>query len=159
MKTKTSFGRLLGILLKRNAITQTQLAERTGIAQATISNIIGKNKLVADSVMRSLCSCWPSRADNIQLLIAGLSDVIRRWGFDPDADVEVRPLDAVAAPTPTQGDLDLDTLRAHLDDEAVSELVHGLANLLRRHDDKVYPLARDRSGHGAGTAAELKPFA
>lgn len=148
-------------MLKKDGITQMQLAERTGVAQTTISNIVTKNKLVADSVMRALCSCWPCRADNIRLLIAGLSDVIRRWGFEPDEDVEIRPLSAVAHATPTQADIDLDILRDHISDEAVCDLLHDLATILRRADAAArYPEAGDRGGFGGGHAADtLKPYA
>ena len=157
MKTKTSFGRCLGLIVKKHNLTQVELASRTNITQATISRIIALNKTVDDPTMKSLCSAWPSRADNIQLLIAGLSDVIRRWGFDPDADVEILPLDAVAARTPTQAETDLDVLREHMADDTVSELVHDLAVILRRADSahKTYPAG----SLPFSSSAELKPFA
>lgn len=161
MKTKTSFGRCLGLLIHKHGITQTQLSQRSDVDQSTISKIVAKNRRVDDDVAKALCSCWPDRADNIQLLIAGLGDVIRRWGFDPDADVAVTPLNAVAPAVPTQSELDIAVLRDHLSDETVADLIHDLAVILRRADAaRAYPEAfPDRSGYGSSTAAELKPFA
>lgn len=138
MKTKTSFGRCLGLLLTKYGETQSDLARRSSVAQPTISNIVSKNKTVDDAIMKSLCSAWPNRSDNIQLLIAGLSDVIRRWGFDPDADVEVKPLQGVAHSMPTQAETDLAEIRAHLSDDVVSDLIHDLAKILRRADSHLY---------------------
>lgn len=138
MNTKTSFGRCLNLLLKKYRMRQTDLAVKASISQATISRIMTCNQAVDDQVAKSLCSAWPNRSDNIQLLIAGLSDVIRRWGFDPDSDVEVKPLQGVAHSMPTQAETDLAEIRAHLSDDVVSDLIHDLAKILRRADRHLY---------------------
>lgn len=158
MKTKTSFGRCLSMIMKRNSVNQVQLSERTNVDQSTISKIISKNRKVDDEVAKSLCNCWEIRSDNIQLLIAGLCDVIRRWGFEPDEDVEVKALDTVASVTPTQADLDLEQLRSHMADDNVAGLVHDLATILRRADAAraTYAETADRSGFGSSDAAEQK---
>lgn len=146
--------------MKKHGCRQVQIAEKANVTQATVSRIISTNQALDDNVAKALCSCWPSRADNIQMLIAGLCDVIRRWGFDPDADVEITPNDAVAKTISTQADIDLESIRTHMADDVVADLVHDLAVILRRADHcRTYKEHPDRSALGSGSAAEPKPTA
>lgn len=158
MKTKTSFGKCLGLLIIKHKLRQSQLAEQAKVTQATISRIISNNQAVDDSVARALCSCWPDRSDNIQLLIAGLSDVIRRWGFNPEADIEIHARDTVAAVTPTQAETDLSVIRSNMHDDVVSDLIHDLAVILRRSAS--YAARKPAPyGHVAETSPDRKPRA
>ena len=97
-KSKTYIGRALSYEMHRAEITQSALAQRAGLPQPTISQLISSAVRIAPASLIALSNCWGAET-NIRVLIAHLRDEIARAGHDPENTVDILPKKGNAAPT------------------------------------------------------------
>lgn len=149
--SKTHFGLALNYQLRKTGMTQTQIAEKAGMAQASVSQIIGRPKRPDVDTLKALCNCWPTPAANLYVLIEHLRDEIARSGHHPKDEIGFRPLKL--APSQVERDLELLTQQAMMD-EAMAGMLHQLAEMARKSQawDKPSSLAADADGNGYGSA-------
>jgi transcriptional regulator with XRE-family HTH domain len=87
----TELGSCLSLLLYEHSWTQVRLMELSKIDQSTLSRIVsGRRRDVDNATLETLCHCWPSREDNLRVLMAYLRDVIGRAGYDVHHTIEMR---------------------------------------------------------------------
>ena len=137
-KSKTYIGRALSYEMHRAEITQSALAQRAGLPQPTISQLISSAVRVAPASLIALSNCW-DKDTNIRVLIAHLRDEVARAGYDPENSVDILPKDGKDAST--RAEQNMTVLQRHISDRDVAALIADIARLLKRAEK--ITIARD----------------
>ncbi len=135
-------GRVLAIEMEREDITQAEFAARCAITQPSAWRIMRGHIRLAEGTLQRITHCWSDKAANGRMLIAHLRDEIQRAGYDPENDVVLTWPDGRTAQSLRHQDLD--TIREHLSDPDVAELIHDIAGLIERaasHQHTHWPAA------------------
>ena len=130
MNRQTRIGRELSAALAATGMSQIALAEKTGLAQATISAIIYRNSRISETSLKAITHCWKDAHQeiNLHLLIAHLQDEVERAHHEEET-IRISPRKKInCRPQPER---DLETIARHMHRDYISGIISRIALMLR----------------------------
>jgi transcriptional regulator with XRE-family HTH domain len=132
MKNETpEFGIAVASALRKVGLKQYELATRAGLTHPTVTRLI-KGRRPSPEILEAICNAFGDPVLEIGILCDHLRDEIKRAG-KLTTDIELLPSGSCPKNGLTQLDHDLDTLRSDSDHEDMRDLIHDLAEMVRRH--------------------------